>query len=120
MKRLLALAVALVISTPATASDAEWADGAWNPPARYDHAFTGKLIIRRLPQKQVVKACARMFVKYRIAAKGYPGQRGCAVTLGGNSCLVVMIDRKYKQSTPKAVFRHEVAHCNGWQASHPE
>lgn len=94
-------------------------DSEWNPPARFDHAYPGKLTVRYLPQKQVVTACAKLFAEYKVAAKSSFNQRGCSA-ITGTSCTVILIDRTYALATPKAVLRHEIGHCNGWSASHPD
>ncbi|TIM14458.1 MAG: hypothetical protein E5Y67_12325 [Mesorhizobium sp.] len=95
-------------------------DAEWNPPARFDYAYTGKLTVRYLPQKQVVTACANLFAKYKIAAKSGFAQRGCAAITGKTSCTVIVIEKIYALATPKAVLRHETGHCNGWAADHPK
>ncbi|RWL14895.1 MAG: hypothetical protein EOR57_31610 [Mesorhizobium sp.] len=112
----LALA-ALLISTPALAGKH---DASWNPPARFDNAYTGKLTVIKLPQKQVVTACAKLFASYKVAAKSSFTQRGCAAITGKTSCTVIVIDKPYALATPKAVLRHELGHCNGWPANHPD
>lgn len=95
-------------------------DAEWNPPARFDHAYSGKLTIRYLPQKQVVSACAKLFAKYRVAATSYPNQHGCSAITSDTSCTVIVIDKMFAFATPKAVLRHEIGHCNGWPSNHPD
>lgn len=95
-------------------------DAEWNPPARFDYAYTGKLTVRYLPQKQVVMACEKLFAEYKVEAKSFPNQRGCAAITGETSCTVIVIEKIYALATPKAVLRHETGHCNGWAASHPD
>lgn len=109
--------VALLISTPALAGKH---DASWNPPARFDNAYTGKLTVHYLPQKQVVVACANLFAKYKVEAKTTFAQRGCAAITGKTSCTVIVIEKIYALATPKAVLRHELGHCNGWPANHPD
>lgn len=117
MMRALLILAALLVASPAFAGRnvAEW-----NPPARYDHAFTGKLTVHYLSQKQVVKACSRLFAKYNVAERAALTAKGCAATTSKGACTVILIDRPYKGVTPKAVLRHELGHCNGWQAHHPD
>lgn len=118
MKLLIALAaVSLISSSPAFAGKT---DATWNPPARFDHAYTGKLTVRYLPQKQVVTACEKLFAKYKVAAKSSFNQRGCSAITSKTSCTVIVIDKTYALATPKAVLRHEIGHCNGWSASHTD
>ncbi|MER9912791.1 hypothetical protein NKJ71_19385 [Mesorhizobium sp. M0050] len=95
-------------------------DPTWNPPARFDHAYSGKLTVRYLPQKQVVAACAKLFAKYKVAAKSSLVQRGCSAITSDTSCTVIVVDKTFALATPEAVLRHEMGHCNGWPASHPD
>ncbi|MER9776800.1 hypothetical protein [Mesorhizobium sp. M0220] len=95
-------------------------DSEWNPPARFDHVYVGKLTVHYLPQNQVVMACAKLFAEYKVAAKSSFTQRGCAAITSKTSCTVIVVDKIYALATPKAVLRHEIAHCNGWAASHPD
>lgn len=95
-------------------------DPEWNPPKRFDHAYPGKLTVRYLPQSQVVKACTKLFEKYKIASKTTLRQHGCAAITSKTSCIVIAINKPYALATPKAVVRHETGHCNGWPASHPD
>jgi hypothetical protein len=111
------LIAALLVSTPAIAGKD---DPTWNPPARYDHQYQGNLTVQYLPQKQVVAACERLFIKYKVKAKASMTQRGCAATTAKGSCTVIVIDKPYALATPKAVLRHERGHCNGWPSSHPD
>lgn len=115
--RLPLILAALILAGPAFAgkNDAEW-----NPPARFDRAYAGKLTVSYLPQKQVVSACEKLFAKYKVPAKVYMNQRGCAAITSKTSCTVIAIDKIYALATPAAVVRHEIGHCNGWAASHPD
>jgi hypothetical protein len=95
-------------------------DAEWNPPARFDHDYSGELYVRRLPQPRVWEACRVLFSIYGLKSTAYPEQRGCSIITSTNSCLVVTIDREFKKATPEAVLRHEIGHCNGWPADHPD
>lgn len=73
------------------------------PPARFDHSYSGTLIVRVLPESELRQECG-------------PRARGCADRRSGK-CVVYMI-----QDTPERYalrLRHEIAHCNGWPAHHP-
>lgn len=109
--------VCLLLASPAIAGKT---DPTWNPPARFDHPYQGKLTVQRLPQKQVVSACAKLFAKYKVAAKSSLAQRGCSAITSKNSCTMIVIDKTYLKATPEAVIRHERGHCNGWPANHPD
>ena len=95
-------------------------DAEWNPPKRFDHAYSGKLTVRYLPQMQVIKACTKLFAKYKIEAKTTLRQHGCAAITSDTSCTVIAINKSYMGATPKAVVRHETGHCNLWPANHPD
>lgn len=94
-------------------------DATWNPPARYDHAYSGKLTLTKIPQAQMQKACQRLFAKYGLKDTTSFQQHGCAKAFP-ESCIVITIDNTYMGATPAAVLRHELGHCNGWSGDHPE
>lgn len=94
-------------------------DPEWNPPARFDHAYSGKLSLTRLPQAQVQKACQRLFLRYGLRDTTGVKQHGCAKAFA-DSCLVITVDKTYMGATPTAVLRHEIGHCNGWSGDHPQ
>lgn len=89
-------------------------DPTWNPPARFDHPYHGHLIVHRLPQSEIVRLCRAMHM---------PGagmnQHGCSHRDIG-WCEVWIIDKTFIRATPQAVLRHEIGHCNGWPANHPD
>lgn len=77
------------------------------PPAIYDHAFAGPVVVSD---------------KYggEISALGGPcypwmGAKACAVRLNG-TCYIFAI----KGALSPELLRHETGHCNGWPADHPE
>lgn len=115
--RIAALLICLLLALPAWAGKN---DAKWNPPARFDHAFAGKLHVRYLPQKQVVSACQKLFAKYNVSAALFPNQKGCSALTSEASCTVIVVDKTYETATPKAVLRHETGHCNGWPANHTD
>jgi len=95
-------------------------DAEWNPPARYDHEYGGKLIEKYLPQEQVVKECKKLFKRFNFSLDSVTSsQRGCSAG-DKNVCTIIVIDKPYKLATPKSVRRHEIGHCNGWGFNHEE
>lgn len=95
-------------------------DAEWNPPARYDHEYSGKLTERYLPQEQVVKECKKLFRKFNFRLDSVTSsQRGCSAG-DRNTCTIIIIDKTYKLATPNSVRRHEIGHCNGWGFNHEE
>lgn len=116
MLRFAFLALSLALAFPAYAQDSR--DRAeWNPPHRYDFPYKGKLLELRLPRDQVLAACGQLFDQMKVDSEV---TRGCAVRPVDGTCLIVMIDEPYKSTTPEAVRRHEIGHCNGWPGDHPQ
>ena len=91
----------------------------WNPPAEFDHAFSGNETIYQLPQSQVPEACADLFEKAGLNIKVSADQKGCAAYKGTRGYIIVM-DRAFGGVTPEAAIRHERGHLNGWPADHPD
>ena len=94
-------------------------DPTWNPPRRFDHAFAGKLTIKRLPQREVERACRALFVKYKMSVRSLTNWRGCSHPVSRRSCIIIVVNKTFMGATPQAVIRHETGHCNGWPANHP-
>lgn len=90
---------------------------AWNPPAEYDHPFPGELIEYRVNPGEVARRCSNWLNQKNIFKRfvGYASsKRGCAFPRG-DKCWIVYIDRPAYGTTPEAVRRHEIGHCNGWR-----
>jgi hypothetical protein len=83
------------------------------PPVEYDHPFMGVVIVTRLDREALVKRCV------------IPNAWGCAhhygptceVTIGIDDILVMPLTNI--RVPWQAVYRHEIAHCNGWPWFHP-
>lgn len=88
-------------------------DAEWNPPARFDRPYSGKLRVYKLTQKQVAIACKKLI------GWATPKMHGCSQH-SDTECVVITIDKMFALATPKAVLRHEIGHCNGWSASHAD
>lgn len=110
-----ALLVLALLASPVVAGQH---DPEWNPPARFDHAYTGKLLLKKLPQTQMQKACQQLFAKYGLKDTTSMQQHGCAKAFP-DRCIVIITDKTYMGATPAAVLRHETGHCNGWSGDHP-
>jgi hypothetical protein len=84
------------------------------PPPEYDHPFTGVLTVTRVSGRVNMDQICRK-----------PRAIGCAsyYTVGG--CRIWVLDdyglehQLVSPVTYLQVYRHEVAHCNGWPADHP-
>ena len=85
------------------------------PPAVYDHGYRGALIARRGTPAQVEYFCHTLqgvVSPYRAL--------GCA-KVTADRC-VIMITRVGGHITAHVhaqLRRHELGHCNGWPANHP-
>lgn len=121
MKPFIALAAPLLIPLSGAAAFAAQQEPrtTWNPPAAYDHPYTGHMTLFQVPQRQVPSLCKQLFLSNSADIEVTPAQKGCAWHYQDN-CLVITIDRPFRGITPAAVLRHETGHCNGWPADHPE
>ena len=109
-----ALAILLVTATTAHAQTP--VRHVWLPPAQYDHAYDGKLIIGRVQSSAEVR-------QHCPAAQWAPGfDAACARRLTDYPiCYVVMLEDKEliaRGFNPAHVLRHEIGHCNGWNGNH--
>ena len=77
------------------------------PPARYDHIYSGELVVRRVPLDDVIWYCgAKCWCRITVPIVGSSAHyRGRMVTV--------------TPSLYRALWQHERAHCNGWPATHP-
>lgn len=121
---LAAYAVVLYYTLIAIASVAN----AGMPPSRYDRPYDGYLVDIRVPLGKAHAACNSLAAKlgepqtHPMRVAGRP-LYGCAYVLhDGGLCFVVYSydpsgrDRHMERN----VKRHELAHCNGWPAHHPD
>lgn len=106
-------AIVLVCLLGAPPAIAGKTDPTWNPPARFDHSYSGKMIVHRLPQAQIINVCAKVLGKRSMI------QHGCSAKPKNGRCEIWIVDKTYMSATPEAVLRHERGHCNGWPANHP-
>jgi hypothetical protein len=77
------------------------------PPPKYVHPYHGPVIERVLPLAEARRACARMGTHADACSWVKRGTCHLVIPLGG------------PVSDLGAYRRHEMAHCNGWPASHP-
>ncbi len=109
------LLISLSITSKANAGQH---DPEWNPPQRYDHTYTGKLTVHRLPVQEIGKVCYSLFIRY-----GYTGSypdHGCSSMDHDGRCEVVIPLGNVQKATPAAILRHETGHCNGWSGKHED
>lgn len=115
--KLLIAAAALLMAGPALAGKN---DPTWDPPAIFDHAFKGRITEIRLSQPLVNSRCLSLAKDHGFTLLTSMEQRGCAARTFTGSCVIVTVNKTYKGATPAAVRRHELGHCAGWPANHPE
>jgi hypothetical protein len=78
------------------------------PPHQYDHRYHGPVVEMVMPLAKARAACGK---------RGAPAD-ACSWTEHGKCYLILPHGGPVKGL---ASYRHhEVAHCNGWPASHPQ
>jgi hypothetical protein len=78
------------------------------PPGQYNHPYAGRVVERVMPVAEVRALCTSVGASGRFVA--------CAWVNDGVCHIVLPNDEPAPVSTYR---RHEIAHCNGWPASHP-
>jgi hypothetical protein len=76
------------------------------PPAHYNHHYSGAVVERVLPLAEAQAACAHMGLT----------ADACSWVAGHKCFMVIPRGGPVKQLAP--YVRHERAHCNGWD--HPD
>jgi hypothetical protein len=118
---LAAYATALYLILIAIASVAS----AGMPPSRYDRPYDGYLIPFRVELGQAARTCnalARQLGQPATHPRMIEGRHlyGCAYPAEGLCYVVYSYDPSGKDKRMESnVWRHEIAHCNGWPAHHP-
>jgi hypothetical protein len=86
------------------------------PPERFDHPYPGDVQINLMDSLFVGKECREW-----SGAPAPSDAAGCAWVAddSARTCVVVIAART-KKAPIEAIIRHEIAHCNGWPADHPE
>jgi hypothetical protein len=77
------------------------------PPHAYDHPYSGHFIEQVIPLAQARTLC------------GKRGVSSDACSWIENGTCHIVIPRGGPVKSLASYRRHEVAHCNGWPASHP-
>lgn len=89
-------------------------------PAKYDGTYSGRSEVRFIDPAKVVDECYALSEQFhpkpiRLGFYTY----GCSVPAAG-VCHVRVINRPMEDFSPVFVLRHEMAHCAGWPADHPD
>lgn len=83
------------------------------PPAKYAGDYAGELAVHLIDRANVWRECSdngRHKVRKDAA--------GCALLEPGR-CTVYLAKRT-RRAPLDAIMAHEIAHCNGWPADHPQ
>jgi hypothetical protein len=83
------------------------------PPVVYDHHYDGDLTIRIV---------ATLEELYAICQLDKPHMLACSAR-NGRSCVIVMVAdeiMRRRNWNTGLLLRHEIGHCNGWPADHPD
>jgi hypothetical protein len=107
------LAMLVLLALLAWLSDAR-SETAMVPPAKYDHAFAGKVSVTGGTESQTRASC-RMFAPYGCSTLLTPTHCAVYAVAAGRSAGGQVITAAFHA----AIVRHEVGHCNGWPAHHP-
>ena len=86
------------------------------PPAQYDRPAVNVTVIE-LPASQVHDKCVALGAPAYIRVPGDSTIEGCSVAL--DRLIVVPTPDSVGWSKYACIWRHEVAHINGWAHDHP-
>jgi hypothetical protein len=91
------------------------------PPMRFDHAYKGKLIERSGSVHRVREECAGMGFHSSLACSSGDKNGTCTIWLPevGSKGPFRLGTITVTDNLRSGLRRHEIAHCNGWQANHP-
>lgn len=86
----------------------------WNPPKRFDHAYTGRMSVQYLNSMAELEAACGT----NAWACSEGTRKRCRMWLPrvGTRVFGKTIDRKGLYY----MRRHEIGHCNGWPGDHPK
>lgn len=90
-------------------ASAALADTSLEPPARFDRAYSGEMMVHSIPKATVNAECAMSAMKAHVV--------GCSFFIG-DLCVVLLATGS--NVSRDLLYRHERAHCNGWSAEHEE
>ncbi len=80
------------------------------PPERYDHVYTGKLLVLRVGADDLNRICKTRTAACVVREIG-PDRGRCTIFMIRKGVISIAFERKLR--------RHERAHCNGWSHRHP-
>ena len=87
-----------------------------SPGSEYDKPYTGTLIEIRVGVDLMGRLCPKFH--------GYPVTFGCShQSIVDDQCLILIVEDKILNAagwTYELIRQHEISHCNGWPADHPD
>ena len=111
------LAIVCATSAQAQIVGTPWKNRAILPPPQYDQFYPGRLAIVRLATEDEVRAIcsnARWVVSRAMACARHWGLTRCDIYIAADDVLAQV------GLTFEVALRHELGHCNGWPAHHPD
>lgn len=114
------LAACCILATPAMAQKMlVYNMRAVLPPEQFDHIYAGRTYITRLDQEAIKQRCPSSVFGTLACSFLWPSK-------WGKDCEIVLVNDIEKQLKDKHLgfdlaiaLRHEIGHCNGWPANHP-
>ncbi len=85
----------------------------WNPPARFDHAYSGRITFVYGKSNYPL----RCWNAYACTYSNYPAPGQCLMYMPWRDEVIVGI--KFDLPSWNTLLRHERGHCNGWPGNHP-
>jgi len=96
------------------------------PPPEFDKPYKGILAIFRLPFADVEKFCAGLtkqhacsFIKQSVPFQKVGDRTVCYIIMPTDDDVAQYRGYLGYHETPNDIIRHEIGHCNGWPADHP-
>jgi hypothetical protein len=121
----LLLVAGLLLALPANAEDAERTV----PPYPYTEGWPEKpVIIRLVPDEEIQTICYASRHQRRMMACTYLNTKDCTIYMSDflahlpnfNGTLNLVEDPEGHNGLYMKVLNHEMAHCRGWPADHPD
>ena len=99
--------IPIIIPIPVKEDPAHYA-ARLEPPARYNHPYSGQVVERVVPEAEVRSLCMPMGADPIGVACSWQNKCTCYIVLPSDGLAPVSTFR-----------RREIAHCDGWPADHP-
>lgn len=87
----------------------------WNPPVRFDHAYSGRTIYTYGKSNYPWRCWA---FAYACTYANYPAVGRCTMHMPYRDEVIAGV--KFDLTSWYRLLRHERGHCNGWAPGHPK